>query len=192
MKKLMIAALMLGVLVGCSTPSTLLTPSGVEVSASSLPKEEAQKLAKMQDSLYHERAANVLKNSSFVLEADRLIHDHGRSQTVSSMTNFIMVSGEKVVIQVAPFVGGGPNGVGGITVDGHTSNVKISTDKHGGVTYTMDAIGAGLSANVVVKLTGGSDYATAQVKSNFNSSDITLQGRIVPRNASSVYKGLSR
>lgn len=192
MKHLVIAFLVLAVLAGCSSKSTLLTTSGVEVEASSLSKEEAKALEKMQDSLYHERAVNAIKTSNFVLEADRLVFDRGRTQSVTAMTNFIMVSGDKVVIQVAPFMTGGPNGVGGITLDGHTSNVKVTTDKHGAVTYTMNAIGTGLSASVILKLSGGNDFATAEVKANFNSSDITLQGRIVPRAKSSVYKGLSR
>ncbi len=191
MKNLLIAILAVATLVGCSSKATLLTPSGVEVDASTLPKEEVKKLEKMQDSLYQDRAAKAIQASNFILKADRLVFDRGRSQSVTSMTNFIMVTGNKVVIQVAPTNAGGPNGVGGITLEGTTSNVKISTDKHGGVTYTMTAIGTGLSASVVLKLSGGNDYATAEVRSNYRSTDITLQGRVVPPTKSHVYKGQS-
>ena len=192
MKHSLLAILLVAIITGCTSNALLLTPSGAEVSASSLPKEEAKKLEKMQDSLYHERAANAIKSSNFVLEANRLIYDRGRSESVSAMTNFIMLSGERVVVQVAPFAAGGPNGVGGITLDGQVSNVKMTTDKHGGITYTMTAIGTGLSATVVIKLSGGGDYASAEIHSNYNSSDITLQGRVVPRAKSSMFKGLSR
>ena len=192
MKQFLFAIFAVAIMASCSGNKILLTPSGVEVDAASLPKEEAKKLEKMQDSLYQARAAAAVNSSNFVLEANQVIFDHGRTQPVTSNTNFIMVAGNKVVVQVSPSVAGGPNGVGGITLDGQASNVKISTDKHGGVTYTMTAIGTGLSANIVVKLSGGGDYATATVSSSYHSSDITLNGRIVPRGISSTFKGLSR
>lgn len=52
---------------------------------------------------------------------------YGTSAFVSSNTNFVGLDGDKAVVQVAfnvPF--SGPNGLGGITVDGNASNYKVN------------------------------------------------------------------
>lgn len=176
-----------GICIGCSSNAVLLTPEGVEVSVTSLSKEEAKRLNKMQDSLYHERAEKALKSSNFVLEAERLSHERGNSEAVSLVTNFVAVTGNQAVIQFAPSMSGGVNDMGGATFGGKTSNVKITTDKHGGATYSMIVSSAGLSAMVVVRLSGGSDRATAEIKTNYNQFAVKLEGEIVPSSASKAY-----
>lgn len=176
-----------GLILSCSSNAVLLTPDGVEVSAASLSKEEAKRLGKMQDSLYHERAEKAIKSSDFVLEAERLTHERGSSESVSPVTNFVAVTGDQAVIQFAPSMSGGVNDMGGATFGGKTSNVKITTDKHGGVTYAMVVSSAGLSATVVVRLSGGSDRATAEIKTNYNQFAVKLEGDIVPSSASKAY-----
>lgn len=59
-----------------------------------------------------------VNDSTFVLEASSLNDRFGRSVDVSPSINFIAVSGENVVIQVGSDFGIGPNGMGGITLEG--------------------------------------------------------------------------
>lgn len=77
-----------------------------------------------------QEAKEAIDNQTFVLEADRVYFKYGISAFVSSNTNFVGLDGDKAVVQVAfnvPF--SGPNGLGGITVDGNASNYKVKTDK---------------------------------------------------------------
>ena len=77
-----------------------------------------------------EQAVQALKNKDFVLEADRIEFKRGSFVYVTPNTNFVSVKGEKATIQLAfNTPAAGPNGIGGITVDGTTSGVQMKTDK---------------------------------------------------------------
>ena len=110
---------------------------------------------------------------------------------VSSNTNFVSLSDNRAIVQVAPFNGGGLNGVGGITVEGSASNVKVQTDKKGNTTLSMNVMGTGISATVNIFLFKGSNYASVVISPNYNSNRITLRGRLVPKEYSTVFKGSS-
>ena len=89
-------------------------------------KKEAQKA--MEQALFEE-ARQAIENKAFTLEADRVIFKRGRNAFVSSNTNFVMVDGDKSSVQVAFNIpASGPNGLGGVTVDGNVSGYKIKTD----------------------------------------------------------------
>ena len=79
------------------------------------------------DKMLFQEAKEAIDNQTFVLEADRVYFKYGTSAFVSSNTNFVGQDGDKAVVQVAfnvPF--SGPNGLGGITVDGNASNYKVN------------------------------------------------------------------
>lgn len=55
---------------------------------------------------------------------------------VNSNTNFVSVKGDKAVVQVAFNIPvGGPNGIGGVTVDGSVSDYEVKTDKRKSFTF---------------------------------------------------------
>lgn len=133
-----------------------------------------------------------MEKSNFVLEADQLLFKRGGTAFVSSNTNFVSLSDNRAIVQVAPFNGGGLNGVGGITVEGSASNVKVQTDKKGNTTLSMNVMGTGISATVNIFLFKGSNYASQWLLDpNYNSNRITLRGRLVPKEYSTVFKGSS-
>lgn len=135
-------------------------------------------------------AASAVNNHNFVLEADYVIPRVGPSIFVSSNTNFIAINGNKATIQLAlSSQFSGPNGIGGITLDGNISNEKITTDKKGNIYYTANVQGAVLSASISLTLPNGTDRCTATVTPNFSGNIITFSGHIVPTNMSDVYKG---
>ena len=95
----------------------------------------------------NELAVQALKNKDFVLEADRIEFKRGSFVYVTPNTNFVSVKGEKATIQLAfNTPAAGPNGIGGITVDGTTSGVQMKTDKKGNVMYEMNVQGVAVSA----------------------------------------------
>ena len=153
--------------------------------------ELKKQLAAIQDSINYENAVSALEKSNFVLEADQLLFKRGGTAFVSSNTNFVSLSDNRAIVQVAPFNGGGLNGVGGITVEGSASNVKVQTDKKGNTTLSMNVMGTGISATVNIFLFKGSNYASVVISPNYNSNRITLRGRLVPKEYSTVFKGSS-
>ena len=144
------------------------------------------------DAVAYQQAVQALKNKQFVLEADQVIFRNGQSAFVSSTTNFVMMNGQRSTVQVAfnpPYPG--PNGIGGVTVDGSASDMKITTDKKGNVNCSFSVQGIGISAQIFISLTNGGNNATVTVNPNFNNNTLTLSGNIVPLDQSDVFKGRS-
>ena len=56
---------------------------------------------------------------------------------------------------------------------------------------SMDVIGIGISARVDISMMRGSNRASVTVSPNFNSNRLTLNGVILPKERSSVFKGNS-
>ncbi len=154
-------------------------------------RETEKRIEAIKDSIRAAEAFRALEQSDFVLEADRLSFKHGETAYVTSSTNFISLTGDKAVIQIAPFPGGGPNGVGGITLEGRATNVKLKTDKKGNSTLTMNVSGAALSASVSLSLPKNSYTASVTVNSNFRSRRVTLYGTLLPTAKSDIFKGRS-
>lgn len=142
-----------------------------------------------EDSIAHAKAYDALSRRMFAVEADRLVFKNGETAFVTSTTNFVLLLGENAIIQIAPFPGGGPNGVGGITVEGKVSNIKMSSDRKHNTTFSMNVMGVGVSANVTIFLIKGSNKASAVITPNYNSNIITLNGSLLPAEESDVYKG---
>lgn len=132
----------------------------------------------------------ALENRDFVIEADRINFRGGQFAYVSANTNFISLKGGDATIQLAfnsPYAG--PNGIGGITVDGKVSDVKMTTDKRGNITYTMSVNGIAVSAQVMINVWKGDNACYATVIPNFNGNRITFNGYLYPRDESTVFKG---
>ena len=154
-------------------------------------QREAQKAReKAENERNYAIAVQALKEGKFVLEADQLVFKRGRSAFVSSTTNFVLMDGEHASVQIAANNAlAGPNGIGGITVDGSRKEMKITTDKKGNVNCSFSVQGIVISAQVYITLTNGGNNASARISPNFNSNTLTLNGVLVPLSQSNVYKG---
>lgn len=154
-------------------------------------QREAQKAReKAENERNYAIAVQALKEGKFVLEADQLVFKRGRSAFVSSTTNFVLMDGEHASVQIAANNAlAGPNGIGGITVDGSRKEMKITTDKKRNVNCSFSVQGIGISAQVYITLTNGGNNASARISPNFNSNTLTLNGVLVPLSQSNVYKG---
>ena len=150
-------------------------------------KKAAEKAA--QEALF-QQALLAINNKDFVLEADRVEGKRGQFVYVNSNTNFVAVNGDEATVQLA--LNGafsGPNGVGGITVEGKTSKVEIEQDKKGNVSFSMMVQGVGISAQLTFRMAKGSNECTATILPNFNSNRVSFTGKILPTAQSTVCKG---
>lgn len=144
------------------------------------------------DSISSVQASAAVRNMDFVLEADNVSFKNGTTTFVNSNTNFIAVKGKRAVVQISPSdFASGPNGVGGVTVDGMISGLKVNTDKKGRTTMSMNVAGIGINAQVEIYMSPESNEATATVYPNFNSNTLWMSGEIVPYENSTVIKGRS-
>lgn len=154
-------------------------------------QDPQKKLAQQaEQAAWGEKAFQALTDRKFVLEADRIDFKYGRFAYVNASTNFISMHDDKATIQMAfnsPYAG--PNGIGGITLDGRASNVKMETDKKGNVTLSMMVQGIGISANVIIQMTKGDNKCRATVTPNFNSNRIDFTGNLYQEDDSDVFKG---
>ena len=154
--------------------------------------KEDHKLNELADSIASIQAIAAIRNKDFVLQADNVTFRSGNTVFVNSSTNFISVKGNRAVVQISPSnFASGPNGLGGVTVDGVISNYQISTDKKGRVNLTYNVSGIGISAQIEVYIVPGSTYAQATVYPNFNSNTLWISGTVVPYENANVMEGSS-
>ena len=142
------------------------------------------------DTLTWMQAQRAVNDSSFVLEADAVTFKYGTRVQVNSTTNFISMNGNRAVVQIAPsYFHSGPNGVGGVTVEGTVTNVKKSYDNKGRLHFSMNVVGRGINATVSLTVYPGSNRVTADVSPTFNSNDVRLEGYLIPYEHSRVFEG---
>lgn len=146
----------------------------------------------VENQISYEDAVAALNGKQFVLEADQVMFRNGQTAFVNANTNFVLVNKENGTVQVAfNTVYPGPNGIGGVTVDGTVSGFESSTDKHGNVNCSFSIMGVGISAQIFLTLTDGSNNATVTISPNFNGNNMTLTGNLVPLEQSDIFKGRS-
>lgn len=154
--------------------------------------EQDRKIQELTDSIASVQAFAAVKNQDFVLEAQTVSFRNGANVFVNSTTNFISVKGNRAVVQISPSnFAAGPNGVGGVTVDGMISGQEYRVGKKGFATYSFNVMGIGINAQVEIYLTPGTNQASATIYPNFNSNTVWLQGNIVPYENSRVIEGSS-
>lgn len=166
----------------------LLSLSGCKVQ-----QDPATALAESEEMEFlYQEAVQALKEKDFVLEAHTIVFKYGNFTYVNPTTNFIKLSGDEATVQLAfnsPYAGA--NGLGGITLDGRVSNVKISEDKKGNIYFSMNITGSAISAFVNFSMAYGTNQCKATISPNFSSNRIVFSGNLYPENNSSIYKGRS-
>lgn len=176
MKKLSLLLLssMLLLGVGCKTQQTPLQ----------------QAINKAETQAAYQNAVQAIDDMNFVLEANTITFTNGQQAFVNSNTNFVSVKDGYATIQLAfniPY--SGPNGLGGITLQGAVSNVKKQVDKKGNIIFSMSVNGPALSAQVFFNMAANSTQCNATVSPNFNGRRITFAGTVYPSSQSNVFKG---
>lgn len=153
---------------------------------------ERREINELTDSIAGVQAAAAVLNRDFVLEADQVTFKNGNTVFVNSSTTFISVKGNRAVVQISPSnFSSGPNGVGGVTVDGSISGMQRMVDKKGRTTLSFNVMGIGINAQIEIYMTPGTNQASATIYPNFNSNTVWIEGEIVPYENSAVFEGMS-
>jgi nucleoside-specific outer membrane channel protein Tsx len=153
---------------------------------------ERREINELTDSIAGVQAAAAVQNRDFVLEADQVTFKNGNTVFVNSNTTFISVKGNRAVVQISPSnFAAGPNGVGGVTVDGSISGMQRMVDKKGRTTISFNVMGIGINAQIEIYMTPGTNRASATIYPNFNSNTVWIDGDIVPYENSDVFEGMS-
>ena len=135
-------------------------------------------------------AVQAINNQSFVLEANNIQPMNGQVFYVNSNTNFVSLNDGQAMVQIAsnsPYPG--PNGLGGITVQGSASNIQTKQDDKGNVYLNMNVQGVFISATVSLMLTNGTNNATVTVDPNFSGSNLRMTGTLLPYSQSNIFQG---
>lgn len=155
-------------------------------------REARKALEAQQDSIAYFKAVEAMKAGAFVLEANNVSFPNGITRYVSSNTNYVQVDNGEGIVQTA-FTNftyrPGPNGLGGITVEGNVSGLKMTSDKDGNYFYNYNIQGVAISATVSITLTGGTNQASVIISPNFNNNNMTMMGTILPLDESTVFQG---
>ncbi|NME71489.1 DUF4251 domain-containing protein [Flammeovirga aprica] len=152
-------------------------------------KELAKKQAKAEEEARYQMAFEAMKNQSFVLQAHQVYDRYGNIAQVTNTINFVKMEGETCVVQLG-FEGiVGFNGVGGITLDGTISDLKVKENEHGGLQMTFNVQGSMMMAQVRINLNGSDNWADATVRAQTDNTEVKFRGNIIPTNLSSIYQG---
>lgn len=156
-------------------------------------RQERKIAQQKENERLHNEAVKALESNDFVLEANHLIFKRGRSVSVSSSRNFISMANKKATVQVS-FDTPRPlqNGLGGFTVEGNVSDVKMKKDKNGGIIYSFLVQGVSISAYVNLSLSPGSNNVSATIVPSFNSNNLTMNGNLIPQEKARVFEGFKR
>ncbi|MBR2132102.1 MAG: DUF4251 domain-containing protein [Oscillospiraceae bacterium] len=154
--------------------------------------EQRREINELTDSIAGVQAAAAVKNQDFVLEADQVTFKNGNTVFVNSSTTFVSVKGNRAVVQISPSnFAAGPNGVGGVTVDGTISGMQRMVGRKGNTTISFNVMGIGINAQIEIYMTPGTNRASATIYPNFNSNTVWIEGEIVPYENSDVFEGMS-
>ena len=190
MKKVWLMCLLMLFCAGASMAQDKKADKAAEKAAKKAEKEAKKAAEEAGQMALFEQGVQALKDKDFVLEADRVEFKRGQFVYVTPSTNFVSMQGDHATIQLAFNIPvSGPNGIGGITVDGSASNIEMKTDKKGNVTMSMMVQGVAVSANVTIRMVKGSNKCTATVSPNFNSNRVSFTGYLYPAEQSNVFKG---
>lgn len=166
--------------------------SGNNQDTSMMTRQQKKALRKKERQAFnmaqYEQAKAALENGNWVLEANRLYTKWGNVINVNDNTNFVSLEHNKAYMQLAFSGYAGPNGLGGITLKGTPTQIKMTEDKEGNITYRMSVIGNALTADITVQLDYGNNYADAQVNAITTSARLRFAGQLVPKSESRVYR----
>ena len=196
MKRILSMLVVFSFVLGCITQMQAQTNIAAEKEEKREERKEKRAARLAKDSIMGEAAFNkamqAITNQSFVLEATSVQPLNGRVYFVNSNTNFVSLNDGQAMVQIAsnsPYPG--PNGLGGITVQGTISNLQVKQEKNGNVYVSMNVQGVFLSATVNLVLYSGNNNAMVMVDPNFSGNNLTMNGTLVPYSESNVFQGMT-
>lgn len=162
---------------------SVITPAKPDQVTKQEMKAREKRLKERVDSLGHAKAGAALERGYWVILADRINVGY-TGYTASGLngnSNFIFQQAGEGMVQTAfNQASPGLNGMGGMSLRGNVSGVKMDVDKKGNIRYTYSMTGKDISAQVDITVYAGTDYAQAIVDPTFGGPRITINGRLLP------------
>lgn len=155
-----------------------------------LKREERLEKDSIMGAIDFNSAYQAIKNQAFVVEANSIQPMNGQVFYVNSTTNFVSLNNGQAMVQIAsnsPYPG--PNGLGGITVQGSASNIQTKQDDKGNVYLSMSVQGTFISATINLMLMNGTNNATVTVDPNFSGRTLEMNGPLYPYSQANIFQG---
>ena len=150
-------------------------------------QKKAQREKEQQAAFLAAKAAML--DTAFVIPAQSIQFERGTYIPVTGNINFLKITGNESVLQIGSTLSIGPglNNLGGVTVKGRVSSLKISQRKEN---IYMSYILTGIVGTVNISINiNGSDQATVNVDGMFSGYSFTMQGTLVRPEEASIYEG---
>jgi ribosomal protein S25 len=153
-------------------------------------KAKKEQLKKEQAALF-ERTKQQIKDTSFVIAAERITFKSGMNFSVTQTLNFLKVYKGEGVLQIAPISSPrlGPNGLGGITMKGQLSQYEI-TDKGDNIYVKITLKGTLGTAMINISAYGGNN-AVADVSGLFSGRAFSMYGPLEHLDDVHIFEGTS-
>ncbi len=155
-----------------------------------LDRIERKTIERAEDQKRLESLESLIKDQTFVIEAYALRGKYSPQYQVSPNTNFIMVEGDKLVLQTAGGFYPGYNGLGGITINGNIIDYDISNSGENNISLMINFVSTVLGHSTLNISMNADGYATAFVTDS-RGGRATFRGEVDALENSSVYEGMS-
>ena len=138
----------------------------------------------------YERIVSLVRDSSFVIEAHTLFDRYNNSYPVSPATNFVMVEGDQITLQLGFMGVVGANGLGGLTIEGNIGSFEIlDTTDNGSYRIRMNVNSLLLGTTEVGVAINRDGSARAYVRGTFRTR-FSFNGILTSLEESTVHKGI--
>lgn len=154
-------------------------------------KQERKERLKQEQKKVFEKAKASMYDTAFVVTAESVQIRGGRMMLVNKTINYLQLIGPEGVVQIGSDFASQPglNNLGGVTLKGPISNIKISEKKERiFMTFTItDVIGI---ARVAVTI-NGSNKAVVDVEGMFSGKAFTMRGDLIDFKEAGIFEGFS-
>lgn len=147
-----------------------------------------EKRAAKHEQLF-ERNRQMIESRSFVLETDFLQNRYGYRVPVSRNINFVMVDGDRAVIQIGSNTAVGPNGVGGVTAKGKITKWELKENERS-KTFNLRMNVMTAMGTYDLSLLINNNHANARLTGT-RPGNLLFSGDVVALEESVVYEGRS-
>ena len=152
-------------------------------------KERKEREKREQEALFEVSKA-LANDSTFLIQGERVVLRGGETEYVQGTTNFVKISKETGVLQVAPIFSSDPgaNGLGGITVKGRVTRYEVK-EKGKNLYMKVNLQGTYVNAEMTINIYG-SNNATVNVAGQFSGQAFTMYGKLIPLGQEFIYEGI--
>lgn len=166
----------------------LITVTGYSQDNKKLTREQKKEARTEQQNYDFLVVDSLIRNRSFVVEADFLENEYGNIRPVSSNLNFIMLDSTRAVLQTGSNARAGYNGLGGVTAEGNISGLKITRNEKNKSFYIRFSVTSDIGIYDVVINVNSNKNARATI-SGLSRGKLVYNGHIQEIAQSGAYKG---